>query len=222
MRRQVFSSFTTMMWTRPIQGVVSLACLICWSLTPALGQSFSASKNIFSNPGLSSIPRFALERGGRIYVAWKDDSQVRVGIYFCSPTDFGATFSTPTIISTKAGASLIRPEGTSSAPSVRELLLAKAREGPSATSGSLSPPITHQPPRRDKGGGYANYAFGKTRSVTLIVGLAAIGAGAYLMARPKKQEEWQPGSAYWQKRTVIGVSLVGDGGLFSAAALKGH
>ena len=79
------------------------------------GVNFSTPINLSNNAGQSQFPVIAAN-GNQVYIAWEDDSSGDADIFFAVSNDSGATFSTPTNLSSTFGVSIfpqIEATGTS-------------------------------------------------------------------------------------------------------------
>ncbi|MFZ0511434.1 MAG: trypsin-like peptidase domain-containing protein [Candidatus Nitrosopolaris sp.] len=69
------------------------------------GNTFSKPLNLSNDPGLSYLPRIAIDGKNNVYVVWTDNSPGNYNILFTKSLDGGASFDKPIILSNLKGVS---------------------------------------------------------------------------------------------------------------------
>jgi hypothetical protein len=73
------------------------------------GQTFSAPSRVSTGEGRATEAHIAVDRSGRIHIAWVDESGGDFQIFYSRSTDGGQTFSTPLDVSEDAGQEFHKP-----------------------------------------------------------------------------------------------------------------
>lgn len=77
---------------------------IMFSHSTDAGATFATPLNLSNDPADSENAQIAVDTAGNVFVVWENDS-VNLGVLFSHSTDAGATFSTPTVLSTNTSGS---------------------------------------------------------------------------------------------------------------------